>query len=215
MTQIDQTPKATAVVLHSGGLDSTLCLLLARERGRRVVSLGIDYGQTHEIEMTYAARQAARFGVERRVLQVRWDKPFRQVPKDRTVEEIRSGQSTAFLPGRNLVFLSLAAAESAGVGAREVWLGINAVDFSGYPDCTPTFLNAFRACLTAAIPNGPELVAPLITLTKPQIAKEAKRLGLTSTDTWSCYRPALVDGVATPCGRCDACVLHEYAWRDL
>jgi 7-cyano-7-deazaguanine synthase len=204
-----------AVVLHSGGLDSTVCVLLATEQKRRVVSLGINYGQRHSIELAYATQQAEKLGVERRVLEVKWDKPPRPLPRDRTVSEIRQGRSSAFLPGRNLVFLSLAVAEAAGLGADEVWTGINAVDFSGYPDCTPSFLSAFVACAAEGIPEGPKVVAPLIGLSKPQIAAEAKRLGVGRDDTWSCYRPVLGDGGVRPCGRCDACVLHEYAWRDL
>ena len=142
----------TAVVLHSGGLDSTVCLLLALEQRRRTISLGIDYGQTHSIELAYALRQAERFGVERRVLEVRWDKPSRETPRDRTVTEIRQGRSPAFLPGRNLVFLALAAAESAGLGAAELWIGINSIDFSGYPDCT----GAFPICPERGWTKGPD-----------------------------------------------------------
>jgi 7-cyano-7-deazaguanine synthase len=203
-----------AVVLHSGGLDSTVCLYKAIRHGREVLSLGVDYGQRHRIELDYAASQCSRIGVPRRVIRVEWDKPVRVLPEGRTVEEIRSGgTSPAFLPGRNAIFLVLAAAEAAGTGAAEVWVGVNSRDFSGYPDCRPEFVDAFQRMLDAAIPDGPKVVAPLLSMTKPEIAGEALKLGLTRRDTWSCYRPVYSDAEARPCERCDACQLHAYAWR--
>jgi len=121
-------------VLHSGGLDSTVCLLMAAASRDEVLSFGIDYGQTHSVELDYARHQCARFGVRRRQVRVTWDKPPRQMPAGRTLQEISGGgRSSAFLPGRNLVFLSLATAEAAGLGFDEVWIGVNSVDFSGYP----------------------------------------------------------------------------------
>ncbi len=101
----DQAP--LAVVLHSGGLDSTVCLLLAKRKHRYVLSLGIDYGQRHRVELEFAAYQCRQFGVPRKVIEVRWDKPMRDLPTNRTIQEIREGVSAAFLPGRNIVFLSL------------------------------------------------------------------------------------------------------------
>jgi 7-cyano-7-deazaguanine synthase len=202
-----------AVVLHSGGLDSTLCLLMAKEGNREVVSLGIDYGQRHRIELDYAAAQCRKYGIERRVLHVEWDKPARNIPTGRSLDEIRAGVSSAFLPGRNAVFLTLACAEAAGTKAGEVWIGINAVDFSGYPDCQPKFIEAFTAMIGVAIPGGPKIVAPLLQMTKPQIAAAAHRLGLMPGDTWSCYQPRFTSKGISPCGECDACVLHDHAWR--
>lgn len=202
-----------AIVLHSGGLDSTLCLLMAREAGREVTSLGVDYGQRHRIELEFALAQCQRFGIQRRVLRVEWDKPVRQIPAGRSLGEIRTGISPAFLPGRNAVFLALACAEAAGIQAGEVWTGVNAVDFSGYPDCKPEFIAAFNSMIKLAIPNGPEVVAPLIHMSKAQIAADAGRLGLAEGDTWSCYQPRQsVEGLI-PCGECDACVLHDHAWK--
>lgn len=202
-----------AVVLHSGGLDSTLCLLMAKEGNRAVVSLGIDYGQRHRIELDYAAAQCRKYGVERRILRVEWDKPARDIPTGRSLDEIRAGVSPAFLPGRNAVFLTLACAEAAGIKAGEVWAGVNAVDFSGYPDCRPEFIDAFKAMIGVAIPGGPKIVAPLLHMTKPQIAAAARRLGLMPGDTWSCYQPRFTPKGISPCGECDACVLHDHAWR--
>jgi 7-cyano-7-deazaguanine synthase len=203
-----------AVVLHSGGLDSTLCLLMARERGRDVISVGIDYGQRHRIELDYALAQCRGYGIERRVLRVEWDKPDREIPTGRSLDEIGLGISSAFLPARNAVFLTLACAEAAGIAAGEVWIGVNAVDFSGYPDCRPEFIQAFKEMISVAVPDGPQVLAPLIDLPKPAIAIEAKRLGLAPGDTWSCYQPRFASKGISPCGQCDACVLHNLAWQE-
>ena len=200
------------IVLHSGGLDSTVCLRLAQSKGRTPLSLGIAYGQRHDVELSYANAQCARFGIERRVIDVGWTKPEIDIPKDRSVAEMKAGIAPTFVPGRNAVFLALACAEAAGVGAEEVWLGVNAVDYSGYPDCRESFLQSFRAMWAEAVPNPPRVVAPLVTLTKPEIAKLAGDLGLKKGETWSCYAPDLSGAAPAPCGHCDACLLHNHAW---
>ncbi|MCB2107096.1 MAG: 7-cyano-7-deazaguanine synthase QueC [Rhodobacteraceae bacterium] len=212
----DATGDATqrCLVLHSGGLDSTVCLLLAKARGREPISLGLRYGQRHDVELDYAARQCARFGIERRIIDVAWDKPEIVIPTDRSMDDMRRAIAPTFLPGRNAVFLALACAEAAGVDASEVWLGVNAVDYSGYPDCRESFLNAFRAMWAEAVPNPPKIVSPLVKMTKPEIAALAASLGLARGDTWSCYAPDLSHGEPRPCGRCDACILHEHAWAE-
>jgi 7-cyano-7-deazaguanine synthase len=206
---------AKVVVLHSGGLDSTTCLYYAHSLGHHVISLGIDYGQKLRIEMLYADEQCKRKDIEREVIQVRWSKPARAIPLDRTIEDIRKNPSAAFLPGRNTVFLALGSAHAAGLGADEVWTGINSVDFSGYPDCTPEFFNAYVQLQNQGAPNGPRPHAPLLKMSKPQIAAMAKSLGIGPGDTWSCYLPELFGGKLQPCGRCDACKLHDYAWKSL
>jgi len=200
------------IVLHSGGMDSTVCLLLALEQNRTVMSLGIDYDQTSKIELEYAKNLCDRFGVQRRVLSVHWDKLLREIPLDRNIEEIRSGISPAFLPGRNIIFLVLACAEASKFRASEVWIGVNSLDYSGYPDCRQDFLDAFQHMIDIAIPDGPKIIAPLSSMSKPDIALVAHRLGLCPNDTWSCYRPLSQKNGYKPCGRCDACVLHNYAW---
>ena len=202
-----------ALVLHSGGLDSTLCILKAQEENREVISLGIDYGQRHRIEMEYAKAQCLKYGIERRVLRVEWDKPERNIPTGRTIDEIRLGISSAFLPGRNALLLTIACAEASGKGAEEVWIGVNAVDCSGYPDCRPEFIEAFRKMINSAIPNGPEIITPLLEMSKPEIAAEAHRLGIVQGSTWSCYQPRFTQQGVKPCNECDACILHEYAWQ--
>jgi 7-cyano-7-deazaguanine synthase len=203
-----------ALVLHSGGLDSTVCLLLAKEAGRKVLSLGIDYGQRHRIELEYALAQCRKYSIERRLLRIEWDKPVREIPLGRSLDEIRSGVSPSFLPGRNALFLTLACAEAAGIKAEEVWIGVNSIDFSGYPDCKPEFVDAFKMMIKEAIPGGPDLVAPLLKMSKADIATEASRLGIARGDTWSCYQPRFTPRGICPCEKCDACVLHDHAWRN-
>jgi len=204
-----------AIILHSGGLDSSVCLLLALEKGREVISLGIDYGQHSRAELEYALKICNKFNVMRKVLHVKWDKPERTIPEERSVEYIREHVSPAFLPGRNALFLVLACAEAAGIGATEVWTGINWIDSSGYPDCQPAFLEQFSTMINVAIPNGAKIVAPLMEMTKPEIASEAYRLGIRKGDTWSCYRPLTSNDGYEPCGKCDACILHKYAWENI
>jgi len=194
------------LVLHSGGMDSAVCLYAAHQAGHEVISLGIDYGQRLSVEMTFAERQAATIGAHREVIRLQWQKPEREIPLDRDVTEMPSAISPAFLPGRNIVFLSLAMAHAAGVGAHEVQIGLNCVDFSGYPDCTEAFFDAFKAMLAVGNPEAPELVAPLLRMTKREIAQQARDLDLGEWDTWSCYRPQLSNGSVSPCHKCDACV---------
>jgi 7-cyano-7-deazaguanine synthase len=195
-------------------MDSSVALLLARRDGREPLSLGINYGQLHSVELLYAAALCRRESIVRRVLEVKWDMPATGIPRNRELDEMRSaGPSPAFLPARNAVFLVLAAAEAAGIGASEIWLGVNALDYSGYPDCRPEFLAAFEAMLARAMPDPPKLVAPLVDKTKPQIATLARELGIAPGDTWSCYDPQLGAAGVTPCRICDACRLHAYAWE--
>jgi len=162
--------------------------------------------------MMFAERHCASLGVRRDVVQVNWSKPEREIPLNRDVVQMKASVSPAFLPGRNLSFLALATAHAAGIQADEVQIGLNCVDFSGYPDCTVEFFDAFKATLAIA---DPSLVvsAPLLKLSKRQIAEQARSLGLGEWDTWSCYRPQLKDGSITPCHECDACRLHAHAWQ--
>jgi 7-cyano-7-deazaguanine synthase len=185
------------------------------EQGLEPFSLGIDYNQKHIIESQFALAQCAQLNVERKVIKVTWDKPVRNIPTGRSLKEIKEGVSVAFLEGRNIVFLALACAESAGIRAEEIWLGINAIDYSGYPDCRPEFIESFQNMLGFGYPNGPKIKSPLLNLTKPEIAQEAYRLGIAKGDTWSCYRPRVSQKGVEPCHECDACVLHDYAWNSI
>ena len=201
------------LVLHSGGLDSTVCLLMAKSKDYTVLSLGVDYNQRHKIEVLYAKTQCEKFNIERQLININWLKPVRDTPLDREKKEIGLEPSVAFLPGRNVVFLSLAMAHAAGWQADEVWTGINSVDFSGYPDCTPEFLSAYKTMYNIAAPSKLTIEAPLQNMTKPEIANLAKSFGLTKNDTWSCYRPQITERGVVPCERCDACKLHTFAWE--
>jgi 7-cyano-7-deazaguanine synthase len=204
------------LVLHSGGLDSTTLLFKAKQDGFDVLSFGVDYRQTHSVEHLFARNQAERLDVPRVVVSVEWSKPDRTIPLGRAPEQIGKDVSKAFLPGRNVIFLSLALAHAAGWGADEVWTGINSRDFSGYPDCTPEFFEAYANMYEIAAPGAARLVAPLIHMTKPEIAGMARSVGLGRGDTWSCYRPKVSrTGVLEPCSECDACVLHAHAWDGL
>jgi 7-cyano-7-deazaguanine synthase len=202
------------LVLHSGGMDSAVCLYTAHRAGHEVVSLGIDYGQRLAIEMLFAERQCAQLGIRRDVVRVQWSKPERDIPVDRAIGEMRATVSPAFLPARNIVLLAIASAHAAGIGADEVQIGLNCVDFSGYPDCTVEFFESYKAMLSIGDPAGPTLAAPLLNMSKREIAACARRLGIGEWDTWSCYRPQLRDGRAEPCGQCDACRLHAHAWAE-
>jgi 7-cyano-7-deazaguanine synthase len=176
--------------------------------------LGIDYGQRLRVELTFADKQCREKQLDRQVIEVRWTKPDRIIPLDRTVEHIRADASPAFLPGRNMIFLALASAHGAGISADEVWTGINSIDFSGYPDCTPEFFEAFCKLHDIGSPQGPKIKAPLLKMSKPEIASLAYTMGIKKGDTWSCYRPEISNGTVAPCGRCDACKLHEHAWAN-
>lgn len=203
------------LVLHSGGMDSTTCLYRAHRDGAEVFSLGVDYGQRLSVELLFAKRHCEALSVPREVVSVEWCKPVRQIPVGRAIEEMSARVSPAFLPGRNALFLSIACAHASGIGADEVHIGLNAVEFSGYPDCTPRFLETFIAMIAEAIPGGPKIVAPLLHMSKPEIARIARDLGIGEHDTWSCYRPQIREGVVAPCGQCDACRLHDHAWRSI
>lgn len=201
------------LVLHSGGLDSSTLLFKAKQDGFEVLSFGVDYRQKHSIENLFARKQAESINVPRVVIAVDWEKPERPIPLARNLDQIGKEISPAFLPGRNVIFFSLALAHAAGWGADEVWTGINSRDFSGYPDCTPEFFDAYTSMYEIAAPNSARLAAPLLRMTKPEIAKMAHSVGLARGDTWSCYRPKISKmGVVEPCSECDACILHTHAW---
>ncbi|HEU4957474.1 MAG TPA: 7-cyano-7-deazaguanine synthase QueC [Sphingomicrobium sp.] len=202
-----------AVVLLSGGLDSMVCAALAREAGFAVLALTIDYSQRHRIELEAARRIAADLADEHIVLPLNLTAFGGSaltgdiaVPKDGVAE----GIPVTYVPARNTVFLSLALAWAEAAGARHLFVGVNALDYSGYPDCRPEFIAAFEELANKATKAGVEgdrftIHAPLQHMTKAGIASEAARLGLDAGLSHSCYDPA-PDGGA--CGRCDACRLR-------
>jgi len=204
-----------AVVLLSGGLDSMVAAGLAREAGFALHALTIDYNQRHRIELDAARVIAARLGAERHVVLPLDLRAFGgsaltddiAVPKDGVGPDI----PVTYVPARNLVFLSLTLAWAEALGARDIFIGVNALDYSGYPDCRPEFIAAFAEIAELATKAGAggerfAIHAPLQFLGKAEIAREAQRLGLDPGLSWSCYDP-LPDGRA--CGACDSCRLRR------
>lgn len=204
-----------AVVLLSGGLDSMVCAALAREQGFRILALTIDYNQRHRIEVEAARTIAALLEVERHVILPLDLRQFGgsaltadiAVPKDGVGADI----PVTYVPARNLVFLSLALAWAEAAGSSDLFIGVNALDYSGYPDCRPEFIGGFEALARVATKLGDQggnvrIHAPLQHLKKSEIAHEAARLRLDPSRSWSCYDP-LPDGKA--CGVCDSCRLRR------
>lgn len=213
------TSKAAAVVLLSGGLDSMVCAALAREQGFRVLALTVDYNQRHRVELAAAERIAADLADEHIMLPLDL-RAFggsaltsdTAVPK----EGVGVGIPVTYVPARNTIFLSLALGWAEAAGARDLFVGVNALDYSGYPDCRPEFIAAFEALANQATRAGVEgqgltVHAPLQFMTKADIAREAARLGLDAGMSHSCYDPAS-DGGA--CGLCDACRLRAKGFEE-
>jgi 7-cyano-7-deazaguanine synthase len=206
-------------VLLSGGLDSMVCAALARDAGFRVLALTVDYNQRHRVELEAARRIAADLADRHIVLPLDLTAfggsaltSEIAVPKGGVGE----GIPVTYVPARNTVFLSLALAWAESAGARDLYVGVNALDYSGYPDCRPEFIAAFEALANRATKAGVEGVgftvhAPLQHMTKADIAREAVRLGLDASLSHSCYDPA-PDGGA--CGLCDACRLRAKGFED-
>ena len=204
-----------AVVLLSGGLDSMVCAALAQEQGFRILALTIDYNQRHRVEIDAARGIADALHVERHVILPLDLRQFGgsaltadiAVPKDGVSDEI----PVTYVPARNLVFLSLALAWAEAAGSGDLFIGVNALDYSGYPDCRPEFIGGFETLARVATKLGDQggtvrVHAPLQHLKKSEIAQEAARLGLDPGASWSCYDP-LPDGRA--CGVCDSCRLRR------
>lgn len=212
-------PTPLAVVLLSGGLDSATTAAIALADGFSVAALSVRYGQRHDVELRSAARVADALGITRRLVlnvdlrpiggsALTGDLP---VPRDRPVAGIGQDIPSTYVPARNTIFLSLALAWAETLGARDIFIGANALDYSGYPDCRPEYLHAFQRMANLATRAGVEgagvtIHAPLIDLTKAQIIERGTRLGLDYGLTVSCYDPA-ADGAA--CGHCDACLLRR------
>jgi 7-cyano-7-deazaguanine synthase len=208
-----------AVVLLSGGLDSTTCLAIARREGFAAHTLSVDYGQRHRGELARARRIAAALGAASHSV-VRVDlsafggsaltDPGLAVPKGRSGREMARGIPVTYVPARNTVLLSLALAKAETLGAEEIFVGVNAIDYSGYPDCRPAFIRSFerlaRLATRAGVEGRPLRVrAPLLRLSKARIIRLGTRLGAPYRLTLSCYDP--VRGRA--CGRCDACQIRR------
>ncbi len=212
----------SAVVLLSGGLDSSTALAVARDAGFTCHALTVRYGQLHEVELAAARRVAAALGVaDHRVVAVDLSTlassalttPGIAVPKDRSLDEIGAPGDvpSTYVPARNTVLLSLALAWAEDLGAKDLFVGVNVLDASGYPDCRPEFVKAFEALAQVATRSGGFTVhAPLIELTKAGIIELGTRLGVDYALTHSCYDPI---GDAA-CGRCDACALRKKGFAE-
>jgi 7-cyano-7-deazaguanine synthase len=218
-------PIRKAVVLVSGGLDSATVLAIARQQGFELFALSIDYGQRHRFELEAAKRVCAAQGVQQhRVFQL----DLRQfggsaltddidVPKDRSPSELSAGIPITYVPARNTIFLSLALGWAEVLKAFDLFIGVNAVDYSGYPDCRPEFLQQFAELARCATRAGVERTgrfvvhAPLISLSKAEIIRRGIQLGVDYSLTTSCYDP---DESGRPCGHCDSCQLRRKGFSD-
>jgi 7-cyano-7-deazaguanine synthase len=214
-----------AVVLVSGGLDSATALAVARSEGFDCHALSVDYGQRHAQELDAARQVAQSLGaVEHRIVTVNLRAiggsaltDQIDVPKDRPFEQIEQGIPVTYVPARNTVFLALALGYAEVVGAFDIFIGVNAIDYSGYPDCRPEFVAEFERLANLATKAGVEgkgrfrIHTPLIHFTKAQIIQEGTRLGVDYSLTLSCYEP---DAEGHACGRCDSCQLRRKGFAD-
>ena len=209
----------------SGGLDSSTCLALARRDGFACYAITFDYGQRHIFELEAAARVAAALGVERHlVVKVGLDvfggsalTADVAVPKARSLDEMSHGIPVTYVPARNTIFLSLALAWAEVIESADIFIGVNALDYSGYPDCRPEYIEAYQRMANLATRAGVErstrlkIHTPLIALSKAQIVTLAHELGVPFGLTHSCYDPG---PGGRPCGACDACLLRRKGFEE-
>jgi 7-cyano-7-deazaguanine synthase len=210
-----------AVVLLSGGLDSATVLAMARSEKRDCIALSFAYGQRHEIELTAARRIAQSMKVREHVVVPLDLRVFGAsaltadiaVPKDAVGAP---GIPATYVPARNTIFLALAVALAEARGAQEIWIGVNAIDYSGYPDCRPEFIDAFQQVILRGTRSGnergePRIVAPLIRMTKAEIIRRGASLAVDYSLTHSCYDP---DAEGRACGRCDSCLIRKRGFAE-
>jgi 7-cyano-7-deazaguanine synthase len=215
----------TAVCLLSGGLDSSTCLALAVKQGYRTYALSFDYGQRHSIELAAARRIAEAFGaaahrtakIDLRVFGHSALTDEIDVPKNRDESQWGEGIPITYVPARNTIFLSFALAWAEVLEASDIFIGVNALDYSGYPDCRPEFIHAFETMANLATKTGVEgrtrvkIHTPLIELSKADIVRLGAELGVPFGLTHSCYDP---DPSGAPCGQCDSCLLRAKGFRE-
>ena len=214
------TEQKLAVALVSGGLDSMVSAALAREAGFRLLALSVDYNQRHRVELKAAARVASALGAERHVVLPLDLSAFGgsaltadiDVPKG----GVQPGIPVTYVPARNTIFLSLSLGWAEAAGARDLFIGVNALDYSGYPDCRPEFIAGFERLAELATKAGVEgepfrIQAPLQSMTKADIVREGARLGLDMGLSWSCYDPAPDE---KHCGLCDSCRLRSKGFEE-
>jgi 7-cyano-7-deazaguanine synthase len=220
--------KPSAICLVSGGMDSAVALAEARAAGRECHALSFDYGQRHRVELEAAARVAASLGaIEHRLVRIDLSALGGSaltadiaVPKGRNPDEIGRGVPLTYVPARNTTFLSVALGWAETLGGREIWIGVNALDSSGYPDCRPEFLAAFEALARVATAAGAQrgesfaIRAPLVAMSKAEIVRRGLELGVDFALTHTCYDPVSSEGSVLACGRCDACLLRLKGFRE-
>ncbi len=217
--------KKPALVLLSGGIDSATAAAVARAEGYELYALTFGYGQRHDREIMSARRVAAALGARQHLI---LELDLRQiggsaltdqvsVPKGRSMDEIGAGIPVTYVPARNTIFLAYALGWAEVVGSQDIFLGVNALDYSGYPDCRPEYIEAFERMANLATKAGVEgrlkltIHTPLIHLTKAEIIQRGVALGVAFGLTWSCYDPT-PDG--RPCGACDSCILREKGFAE-
>ena len=228
-----------AVVLSSGGIDSTTAMAIAKSDGYEIYSLSFNYGQRHKIELEMAKKIAGFLGAKKHII---IDIDLRKfggsaltadidVPKDRHIEEMASGIPVTYVPARNTIFLSFALAWAEVLNADAIFIGVNALDYSGYPDCRPEYIKAFENMANLATKAGVEekirfkIKMPLINMTKAEIIKKGRELGVDYNLTLSCYDPQLAtlpfsselqtpDSKLIHCGRCDSCLLRKKGFKE-
>jgi 7-cyano-7-deazaguanine synthase len=214
-----------AIVLLSGGLDSTTCLAVAKSHGFEVYALSVDYGQRHRVELVNAANVARTMGakdhrtvtIDLRAIGGSALTAEIDVPKDRSTDDMSHGIPVTYVPARNTILLGIALGYAETVGAFDLFIGANILDYSGYPDCRPEFLDAFATLAGLATKAGVEGVdrfrvhSPLLKLTKAEIIREGIRLGVDYALTLSCYDP---DPSGRSCGHCDSCQLRKKGFAE-
>ncbi len=213
-----------AVCLISGGLDSCVTSFIAKEQGYEIYAISFNYGQLHKKEIDSSNKIVQAVGVEDRII---LDADFQKFGKpslfktssdsiqDHDLKDIGKEIPSTYVPARNTVFLSLALAYAESIDADAIFIGVNAVDYSGYPDCRPEYIQAYQKMANLATKKGVEgrsikIEAPLLQLTKSEIIKTGLKLNAPLADTWSCYR-----GKELACGRCDSCVLRLKGFKDV
>ena len=220
-----ETNAQRAVVLLSGGLDSATVLAIAKSQGYELYALSFSYGQRHIWELEAARRVAASIEVAAHRIAVIDLRVFGgsaltddiAVPKGRALDEMAHGIPITYVPARNTIFLSFALAWAEVLGSSDIFIGVNALDYSGYPDCRPEFIEAFEKMANLATKAGVEgrqrltIHTPLIALTKAEIVRRGTELGVDYSLTSSCYDPA---ANGAPCGQCDSCLLRRKGFRE-
>lgn len=207
-----------AIVLLSGGIDSTTTLYYAKKHGYKCQALIFDYGQRHKIELRSAIIVAKHAKVPYTILKIKlpWKgssllDAISRIPDDRPLKQIRKVIPSTYVPGRNTIFLSFAVSYAEAIGAKAIFIGANAIDFSGYPDCRPAYYKAMNKVIaTGTKAKRIRIVTPLIKMKKSQIIKLGLRLGAPLDLTWSCYK-----GGKMPCGVCDSCRLRQKGFKEL